>query len=192
MWRGFVLMHLAISGSLHTTVTVTFVGLFTVPAVLNVVASSNRIFKVIEFAYACEMWNTVRNSIEVRLSARRWAGHRILHVELKPIFRHRINKCLSLDTLLSHLNPVHVLKPYFIMVNFNTLSSHICTPLSSNHLRVTGDGKVELGHCVIWTKVNKKQNNFNVRLLLVCGVLLCYLNWLKSTVSVRQHNFIGQ
>lgn len=55
MWRGFVLMHLAISGSLHTTVTVTFVGLFTVPAVLNVVASSNRIFKVIEFAYACEM-----------------------------------------------------------------------------------------------------------------------------------------
>ena len=53
--RGFILLHPAISNSLHTTFTVTFVGLVTVPAVLNVVASSKMICKVIEFAYTREV-----------------------------------------------------------------------------------------------------------------------------------------
>ena len=53
--RGFILLRPALSSSLHTTVTVTFVGLVTVPAVLNVVASSNGICKVIEYAYTCEV-----------------------------------------------------------------------------------------------------------------------------------------
>jgi len=85
--RGFILLHPALSSSLHTTVTVTFVGLVTVPTALNVVASSKRICKVIEFAYTCEVWNTVCNSIEMRPSARCLDGRRFLRVYWKPTVR---------------------------------------------------------------------------------------------------------
>jgi len=65
-----------------------------------------------------------------------------------------------------------------------------CTLLSSNDLKITGDGKVELGHFVMWTTVNKNQNNFNVRLILVCGVPLCLAELNEeyySTPSTQLH-----